>query len=172
MHMVDPTVAHCLGSMVPISWDSSTFNGTRQHEFYEQACGFGLTSGISLPIHGSAGEFGMLSLVSSDREHLEFETDFQAMATLSLIRDFTVASIEKFAANLSKKHSEVKLTRRELECIKWVMVGKSSWEISMILNCSEATVNFHIANMKKKFDVNTRQQAVVKAIKDGFIIPS
>jgi LuxR family quorum-sensing transcriptional regulator LasR len=64
-----------------------------------------------------------------------------------------------------------KLTRRELEVLKWVMAGKSSWEISRITNCSEATVNFHMANVRQKFNVNTRQQAVVKAISLGMIIP-
>lgn len=172
MHIVDPTVAHCLGSMVPIAWNSTSFKGCKQNEFYEQARGFGLSSGISLPIHGSSGEFGMLSLVSSDCEHLDCKSDYSALATLSLIRDFSVASIEQFTDIHNKKRSTVKLTMRELECIKWVMGGKSSWEIARILSCSEATINFHIGNLKKKFNVHTRQQAVVKAIKEGLIAPT
>ena len=41
----------------------------------------------------------------------------------------------------------------------------------MILGCSEATVNFHISNIRFKFKVNTRQQAIVKAISLGLINP-
>ena len=63
------------------------------------------------------------------------------------------------------------LTKRELEVIKWVMAGKSSWEISRITDCAEATINFHIANIRQKFNVNTRQQALVKAIALGIITP-
>jgi LuxR family quorum-sensing transcriptional regulator LasR len=51
------------------------------------------------------------------------------------------------------------------------MVGKSSWEISKITGCSEATVNFHMGNIRQKFNVNTRQQAVVRAISLGLITP-
>ena len=51
------------------------------------------------------------------------------------------------------------------------MAGKSSWEVARITGCSEATVNFHLANVRQKFDVNTRQQAVVKAIALGLITP-
>jgi LuxR family quorum-sensing transcriptional regulator LasR len=41
----------------------------------------------------------------------------------------------------------------------------------MITRCSEATVNFHLANVRQKFNVNTRQQAVIKAISLGLINP-
>ena len=64
-----------------------------------------------------------------------------------------------------------RLTPRELEVLNWVMVGKSSWEISKITGCSEATVNFHMGNIRQKFNVNTRQQAVVRAISLGLITP-
>ena len=64
-----------------------------------------------------------------------------------------------------------RLTKRELEVLNWVMVGKSSWEISKITNCSEATVNFHIGNVRQKFGVSTRQQALVKAIGMGILTP-
>ena len=63
------------------------------------------------------------------------------------------------------------LTRRELEVLKWVMAGKSSWEISRITDCAEATVNFHISNIRQKFNVSTRQQALVKAIALGILNP-
>ena len=49
------------------------------------------------------------------------------------------------------------------------MAGKSSWEISRILNRSEATINFHIANIKQKFEVGSRQQAIIKAIRLGLL---
>ena len=64
------------------------------------------------------------------------------------------------------------ITRRELECLKWSAAGKSSWEIGQILNCSEATVNFHFSNLRRKFNTSTRQQAVIKAISMGLIHPT
>jgi len=41
-----------------------------------------------------------------------------------------------------------------------------------LLNCSEATVNFHFSNIRRKFNTNSRQQAVVKAIHMGLINPT
>jgi DNA-binding CsgD family transcriptional regulator len=91
--------------------------------------------------------------------------------SLSLLRDYALESPIKFMAAPARHEAPVKLTARELECLKWVMEGKSSWEISRIIMCSEATINFHASNFKKKFNVRTRQQAVVKAIKLGLIVP-
>lgn len=62
-----------------------------------------------------------------------------------------------------------RLTARELECLQWSAIGKSSWEISTILSISESAVNFHMANIRSKFDVGSRRQAVVQAIRFGLI---
>jgi diguanylate cyclase (GGDEF)-like protein len=62
-----------------------------------------------------------------------------------------------------------RLTPRELECLQWSAIGKSSWEISGILEISESAVNFHMANIRSKFAVNSRRQAVAQAIQFGLI---
>ncbi|MFI4939786.1 MAG: helix-turn-helix transcriptional regulator, partial [Burkholderiales bacterium] len=160
-----------LGSTTPIIWKPDTFKGKKQNEFYEQACGFGLRSGITYPVHGASGEFGMLSFVSNDLEHVAKNECFDALAHFSLIRDYVFESSLKFLGSSDYEQDSVALTSRELECLKWIMEGKSSWEISNILRRSESAVNFHVTNLKRKFNVNTRQQAVVKAIKMGMLSP-
>lgn len=62
-----------------------------------------------------------------------------------------------------------RLTARELECLQWSAIGKSSWEISSILNISESAINFHMANIRSKFNVSSRRQAVAQAIRFGLI---
>ena len=168
LHYVDPTVTHCLSSSLPIVWEPDTFNGDRQREFYEEACGHGIRSGVTFPIHGPNGEFGVVSF-ASDALPDPREAP-HAMASLALIRDYAFESSLRFVRP-QQLQDKPRLTKRELEVLKWVMVGKSSWEISRITNCSEATVNFHIGNVRQKFGVSTRQQALVKAIGMGILIP-
>jgi LuxR family quorum-sensing transcriptional regulator LasR len=171
LHYVDPTVGHCLGSSLPIVWEPDTFNAPQQREFYEEACGYGIRSGITFPIHGRNGEFGVISF-ASDTPSATFDSDIgRCMPVLSLIRDYAFESANRFAVQKAGAEPTPHLTRRELEVLNWVMVGKSSWEVSKITSCSEATVNFHIANIRQKFNVNTRQQALVKAIALGIITP-
>lgn len=53
-----------------------------------------------------------------------------------------------------------RITDREMEILKWIMVGKSTWDISQILNISESTVKFHVDNIMKKFNAVNRTHAV------------
>jgi LuxR family quorum-sensing transcriptional regulator LasR len=64
------------------------------------------------------------------------------------------------------------LTPRERECLNWTARGKSTWEISHILSCSEAAVNFHVKNIRAKFGVNSRRAAAVLATQLGLIDPA
>lgn len=172
---VDPTVGHCLSSTLPIVWEPAIFDGPEGSALYEEACAHGIRTGVTLPVHGPNGEFGVLSFASDAPPGREFSRHIaHVMPALSLVRDYAFASAIRFlggGGNTGSGDTAPRLTRRELEVLNWVMAGKSSWEISKITNCSEATVNFHLANVRQKFNVNTRQQAVVKAIALGLISP-
>ena len=63
-----------------------------------------------------------------------------------------------------------KLTAKETQILMWCFKGKTSWEIARIENCTESTVNFHFANIRRKFDVSSRTCALLKAIESGAII--
>lgn len=174
LHYVDPTVTHCQQNLLPLVWERETFNLPAQKNLYEEACGYGIRSGITYPIHGPNGEFGVISFATDAPSNHKFRNELNhSLASLSLIRDSAFESSQKFIRKHAKNEDkQICLTRRELECLKWLMVGKSSWEISMILHCSEAVVNFHVSNIRLKFKVRTRQQAVIKAIRLGILAPA
>jgi LuxR family quorum-sensing transcriptional regulator LasR len=168
---VDPTVTHCLASTLPLVWVPELFRSPTQRMMYEEACSHGLRAGISLPIHGPNGEFGILSFATDMVPDATFVRDAKAfLPDLALVRDYAFATGVRFCPVVGQEAAP-RLTPRELEVLNWVMVGKSSWEISKITGCSEATVNFHMGNIRQKFNVNTRQQAVVRAISLGLITP-
>ena len=56
------------------------------------------------------------------------------------------------------------LSPREREVLKWLRLGKTSWDISVIMRISERTVNYHVNNIMKKLDVTNRLQAVSEAM--------
>jgi len=168
---VDPTVSHCLTSTIPLVWTEDVFSNKDQKNLYEEAVGYGLRSGVILPIHGPRGEFGMLSFVSEQLTTKKRKTELATlMPVLSLIRDFVFESSKKFL-DYQQSGTPPTLTRRETEVLKWSMAGKSAWEVSRILNCSESTINFHHSNIKQKFGVNSKQQAIIKAIRMNIIHP-
>ena len=59
------------------------------------------------------------------------------------------------------------LSNREREVLLWLKRGKSSWEIAVILNITERTVNFHVRNIMVKLNAVSRTQAVAVAIEKG-----
>jgi DNA-binding NarL/FixJ family response regulator len=62
-----------------------------------------------------------------------------------------------------------KLTRRELEVLKLLAVGKYNKEVAEELEISERTVKNHVSNIFKKIGVTDRTQAAVFAIRNNLI---
>lgn len=61
------------------------------------------------------------------------------------------------------------LTRRECEVLQLLADGKSNRAIGEALFISEKTVKNHVSNILQKMNVNDRTQAVVVAIKNGWV---
>jgi LuxR family quorum-sensing transcriptional regulator LasR len=75
----------------------------------------------------------------------------------------------QFLPQESTPPKKIKLTAREREVLQWSAAGKSSWEIAMIFSCSEAGVNYHFCNIRRKFGVRSRWVAMVMALELGLI---
>jgi DNA-binding CsgD family transcriptional regulator len=61
------------------------------------------------------------------------------------------------------------LTQRELEVLKWLKEGKTTWETSLILSKSERVIKFHIDNILKKLNAMNRTHAVAIALENHLI---
>ena len=61
------------------------------------------------------------------------------------------------------------LTRRELQVLKLLAVGKYNKEVAEELEISERTVKNHVSNIFKKIHVTDRTQAAVFAIRNNLI---
>jgi two-component system response regulator DegU len=64
---------------------------------------------------------------------------------------------------------ETPLTRRETEVLRLMSEGKSNKAISDSLVISEKTVKNHVSSILQKMDVDDRTQAVLNAIKMGWV---
>jgi DNA-binding CsgD family transcriptional regulator len=61
------------------------------------------------------------------------------------------------------------LTSSEVEVLKWLKEGKTTWETSSILNKSERAIKFHINNILKKLNAMNRTHAVAIALENHLI---
>lgn len=167
---VDPTVEYCFKSTAPLVWMPQSFKTSAQQSLYEEASAFGLRVGVTLPIHGPSGEVGMLTCVRDQAPNAAFVKDLgQQLGSLTLLRDVAFDSMKKFIHAGEEAEEVPTLTARELDCLHWMAVGKTAWEIGRILSISEAGVNFHFSNLRNKFGVSKRNDVVLRAIRFGLI---
>lgn len=167
----DPIVNYCFLNHSPITWDTvekKTIKVNKPNVIQEAKLS-GLHSGFSFPIHSLNGCFGMISFAhSSHKKPIDclFST---ACMYIPLIIPALLDNYHR--VNKSKTDQSKNLTKREKECLAWACEGKSSWETSKILGCSERTVTFHLTNSQTKLETTNRCQSVSKAILTGAMDP-
>lgn len=123
-------------------WPAQTFVTPDQLTLYEEASAFGIGGGVTLLSHGPNGEFGMMCFVSDVEPGRKFRGALNHfLSALLLLRDYAFDSSLKFFKQAEGRATSP-LTNRELEVLKWMMAGKSTWEIAKIGQCSEATRDF------------------------------
>ena len=71
--------------------------------------------------------------------------------------------------SLSETHDDVNLTKRETECLYFMLRGRTSKSIAEILCKSIRTIETHTDHIKEKFDCKSKQELVDKAISLGYL---
>jgi two-component system, NarL family, response regulator DegU len=94
--------------------------------------------------------------------------------THSLVKEYRRLASQGQASTYLMQEVEVRrplhlLTRRECEVLQLLADGKSNRGIGEALYISEKTVKNHVSNILQKMNVNDRTQAVVVAIKNGWV---
>lgn len=173
---IDPTVSHCFSKTTPVYWEHIVKTECKENKIVDQlfseARGLGLRNGISYPIHCIHGETAMFSIsmnqtVNQSRDHIQ-----DTLAIGHLFASYVHEAIVNVPDNDLLARVNAQLTPREKECLLWTTDGKTSWEISQILNIAERTVVFHLGNAMKKLNVVNKQHAVARAISLGHIRPA
>ena len=122
---------------------------------------------------------GYMNYTSNEKQALETAvlTDSEKYAGIG---DATLVSAnvtdnndaQNITDDSTKNEDEIKidaLTKRELEVLKEMAVGKFNRDIAKEMEISERTVKNHISSIFKKLDVTDRTQAAVFAIRNNII---
>ncbi|KMY51857.1 response regulator [Peribacillus loiseleuriae] len=95
--------------------------------------------------------------------------------THNLVKEYRRIAIEQMTERESSLYiPEIRkplhlLTRRECEVLQLLADGQSNRGIGETLFISEKTVKNHVSNILQKMNVNDRTQAVISAIKNGWV---
>lgn len=162
----DPMVRELFRTYHPFAWSDVTETrplGKRESSVMSLAREFEMDCGFVVPIFDTSGNTGLISIAG-----LGVRIDEQLRGALTLASTY----VHNRLCTMKRKEREddVRLTAREMECLKWIAAGKSDWQIGQILSISNKTVNYHVENVKRKFGVATRIQAVVAAMRQGKLV--
>lgn len=159
-------VQHIRTSSLPITLDVRTVYGNREDdkkekiiELFEQ---YNMQRGAYFPVSDPTGDRGGIGF-SGDREI------FSSYEMLQLHMICTHVFERLYHISRTDQKTSDELTQREIDCLNWTAAGKTSLEISDILNLSEHTVNHYLNRATKKLDTVNRTQAVAKALRMGII---
>lgn len=163
--LLDPTVAHCLRSTVPLAWGGDILQ-MHSVEFFEESRCHGVQSGWSQSLAGAGGVTGLVGI----------SRDGPAMSASELLHvtPYLMWLAQSCGDRLGVVGSGVAipapwLTPKETEVFKWLAVGKSSHQVAEIMRLSVDTVRGHIKNARYKLKAPNALAAVIKAVGWGLI---
>jgi DNA-binding CsgD family transcriptional regulator len=172
---LDPVIAHCQTHATPLIWPSADrqprepdHQSAQVKRMFGEAAEFGLRSGVSIPLHGLGCTWGLVSFSS---ETTMSRSDLEALAPKLHWFAHCIHEAGHGYARDPAPGPLPHLTSREIECLHWVAVGKTGWEIGRLLGVAERTVVFHLQNATHKLGVHGRKAAIARAIMLGLINP-
>lgn len=166
----DPIFKHALFHATPILWREicTSSQATEDNEFHGVLSKNQLGDGASFPIQTRNGDSAILSFANrADRGDTQ-ETVVRALPEACLAAVMLHDVVRQMVAN-ERNVLQAPLTARELECLHWIALGKSNWEIARILDVTEHGVVYYVRKLLWKLDARSRHQAVRRATACGLL---
>lgn len=125
----DPIIQLARRQTLPIYWnrldEKARFLQEGSMDVMGLAAEFGLRNGISFPLHGAAGENGILSFIT--RERASSDLMLESSPILSWMSNYIFeAAIRIVRQSMREDDPQEPLTERETECLFWASEGKTS----------------------------------------------
>jgi LuxR family transcriptional activator of conjugal transfer of Ti plasmids len=158
----DPVIVLAHQQTEPFEWglgaDSLEMNKD-QVRLFDEASEFGIRCGFTIPIQDGRGPVAAVTFATDEPKPTFQHTIRSNKRALQLMAISLHAHIRRKLWR-DPIINGVRLSPREMECLRWAAAGKSVWAIGVILGISEHTATFHLSNARKKLGVENLCQAV------------
>lgn len=134
----------------------------------EEARAFGVSDSLFVPQHHVDGTLGAVVFIAGDEID---RTPCLRTAAHLLAVQYGLLARRLLRRPSQNRVDQVTLTRRQLECLKWVAAGKTSPDIGDILGLSARTVDTYVGTACERLGVRTRAQAIKEALTQGLLPP-
>ena len=162
----DPVIVEGRREVLPFTWGDDRYLksiGPTARRLFFEAREFGISSGITIPVHGPSGQSALFSVAGPEPELPLAEAGSGAFCSL-------LALAQCLHANTVQRHARrqaeprIRLSEQERICLLWTTRGKTAWEIAQIIGRSKATVDFHIRRASTKLAAANKVHAAFKAV--------
>ena len=151
---------------LPFEWKELQFSTPAEIAFQSDALAHGIgPHGYAIPVSNKHGYRGLFVVCSSQPEQAWVEFLAGAQADLIQIANRLHSRVVVEVFGKDRPH----LTAREVECLRWVALGKDATEIAAILKISPHTTRDYLKSVHYKLDCVSSAQAVTKAIRLGLL---
>lgn len=166
----DPVVKRMKRLSIPFIYDQNLYVSEGAGDLWELQAPFGYRNGIAMALHLPGGKHFLLGMDRSAALPADEEAQTRLIADVQLLAVYAQETAMRVLFDDDPISAPIpRLTAKEREVLAWTRDGKSSWAVGQILAISEATVETHLRNIRRKLDTSSKHQAVLKAIALGLI---
>ena len=139
--------------------------GHPSHKVFDAARCYGISGGYIVPQRAADNQVGAVAFVGAcDPSSADERFALRALAGIVFDR------AEALSGRTLPPHIPLprpELTKREQECLRHLVVGRSTSRIAQAMAVSEATVRFHAANLRTKTGAANRAELAALAVSLG-----
>ena len=137
----------------------------QQQRILSEAQRYGLHSGYTIPVGVMGEPHGSCSFVAAGAD-LPPKWYCRAAALIGADAFQEARRLHGFPRRAKQLP---RLSDRKLQCLELLALGKTDVEIAIILGIKESTVRTYLAQLRRDFDVVSRTQLAVEALRFGLI---
>lgn len=124
----------------------------------------GIRDAFACPMHYPGDDIGLCVTLAARPFDDPLERQALHFASMRVLQ-----RCREIGSQQQEQSVKAALSQREIDCMRWVLEGKSDRDIGPILGISHTTVHFHIERVKQKLGVRTRIQAAKMVVSLGYI---
>lgn len=165
----DPVLKRMKQLSVPFAYDQSLYVAEGAADLWEEQAAYGYRAGIAVALHLPDHQHFLLGVDREDPLPSSIGHLTRMMADLQFFAVHAQAAATRLLMPGKPDEDMPRFSAREMEVLKWTQAGKSAWETGMIIGLSEQGVQYHLRSILKKLGVNSKHQAVLRAISLGLL---
>ncbi len=163
----DPIVRYGIRSRHPFSWEQAyAYDNRYGSAMQNTARDYSMNDGFMFPMRRPGSPDGGISLAA---ERLDISRN--EIAEMQLACAHSYYRLEDLHMNIEQSSEPVSLTPREIDVLQFAAAGKTLWEMSKIMNVSEAAAKDAAKRARNKLNAVNITHAVSTAIARDLILP-